>query len=693
MGEMYKKIFEPYQLKTGDVLKNRIIYPNAQQTYVVGPEEWPTPAMIDDMMEFGYSGASLMCFGQFDEHGGGAVPNKHTGKKSEMPGFDYSLPGTWNYLSQTAFAAHCRHTKLLVKLAPAFPKGYSYWGGDAASLFPPIENDPRLRRAKSGMNDFMHKRPTMTMEEMKARIAPKEMIKDVIQDLVDLCKRYKKAGWDGMSFRADRFIDAATNIREDEYGGEIENRGRFQLELYTAIKEACGKDFIIEIALMGNSPYGHDGLIPHGYSEEEFIRFCMLVEDVVDIVEVREQSGVGYQCCGYNSTLHDHPCLKWAEDLRNAGFKGTIAVNGGFADPVEMEEILEKGVVDFISIGRALRAEPRFIQKLRTEGKEQPTPCLRCNKCHCEPSKPIIAGCAVNPRNALANHLPVIEKPTDHPKKVAVIGGGPIGMRAACMAAEKGHDVTLFEKDEALGGKTRFYAPLYKAQWPMDRYRLWCIDELDRRGVKVRLNCAPEPEELTAEGFDAVIACTGSKEKRPPIQGADAAGVWLDQDVYEGKAELGQNIVIVGGGTVATETAMYLASIGKNVTILTRAYTLMRNEARPHGPFTQFEFIDPEKGYGGVGSAWGIYDNLKPVYEVTTTMITPKSVSYVDSDGIETVIECDSVVVSGGYEPLTGEALKYGTCTDEFYMAGDCDIRSSELMSGNLQAYGAVVLL
>ena len=692
MGEKYKNVFLPYQLKTGDVLKNRIIYPNAQQTYVVGPETWPTEKMIDDMMEFGYSGASLMCFGQFDKFGGGAVPGKHTGGKSEMPAFDYDDPGTWNYLAQTAAAAHFYHTKLLVKLAPAFPQGYTYGGGDAGSLFPAVEDD-RLRKPKHGMNDFQRKRVRFTMEEMKARCAPKEVIQEVIQDLVKLCLRYKKAGWDGMSFRADRFIDACTNLRDDEYGGEIENRGRFQLELYTAIKEACGKDFIIENAMMGNSPYGHDGNIPHGYTEEEFIRFVKLVEDVVDIVEVREQSGAGYQCIGYNSRPNVHPSLDYARHLREAGFKGTIAVNGGYSDPEEMEEILKEGIVDLISIGRALRAEPRFIQKLHTEGKEEPTPCLRCNKCHGDPSRPFIASCSVNPKNSLAHHLPVIDKPAARSKKVAVIGGGPIGMRTACMAAEKGHQVTLFEKADTLGGKTRYYAHLYPSQWPMEKYRLWLIDELDRRGVEVKMNCAPDPEDLKAQGFEAVIACTGSVEKRPPIEGADAAGVWQPTDVYEERAELGQKVVIVGGGSVATETAMYLAEKGKDVTVLTRSYTLMPKEGRPHGPHALFELIDPEKGYGGLGSAWSIFDNLKPIYEVTTKKITPNSATYVQADGTEVTIECDSVIVSGGYEACTAEALKYGSCTDEFYIAGDCDARTSELMTGNVAAYGAVVLL
>lgn len=691
MATEYNKVFLPYQLKTGDVLKNRIIYPNAQQSFMVGPETWPTEAMIDDLADFCYSGASLMCFGQFDKFGGGAIPTKHTGKKSHFPGFNYEDPGTWNYLAQIATTAHMYSTKVLVKLAPAFPQGYNYWGGDAAALFPPVD-DIRLKMPTQGVGDFRQKKSQLTMEEMKARCAPKEMIQQVIQDLVDLCVMYKRAGWDGMSFRADRFIDACTNVRDDEYGGEIENRGRFQLELYTAIKKACGDDFIIDIALMGNSPYGHDAKIPHGYTEDEFIRFVKLVEDVIDIVEVREQSGVGYQPNNYNSTLHDHPCLNYAKHLREAGFKGTIAVNGGFNDPEEMEAILEEGIVDLISTGRTFRAEPKFMNKLRSGGKEVPAPCIRCNKCHGSPVKVPVCGCSVNPKVAIGHRLPAIIKPVEHSKKVAIIGGGPIGMRTACFAAERGHQVTLFEKADTLGGKARYYASIYPSQWPMERYRLWLIDELARRGVEVRLNCEPTPEALKAEGFESIIACTGSSEKRPPIEGADLPGVWQDQDVYEGRAEVGQKVVVVGGGIVATETAMYLASLGKDVTILTRQEILMLGESRPHGPHTSFEVIIPEKGYGGIGGAWVIYDNLKPIYEVTTTKITPTSVTYVQ-DGAEVTIDCDSVIVSGGYEPCVAEALKYSECTHEFYIAGDVNKKSTCLLDGTLDGFGKACLL
>jgi NADPH-dependent 2,4-dienoyl-CoA reductase/sulfur reductase-like enzyme len=295
----------------------------------------------------------------------------------------------------------------------------------------------------------------------------------------------------------------------------------------------------------------------------------------------------------------------------------------------------------------------------------------------------------------MLHHLPAILKPVAKEKKVAIIGGGPIGMRAACYAAQRGHKVTLFEKTDFLGGKMK-YAAMYPNLWPHERYRQWLVDEVGRRGVEVRLNTEPTPEDLAAEGFEAIIACTGSSEKRPPIQGADATGVIVSEDIYEGRVQpesLGDNVVFVGGGAVATETAMYLAGLGKNVTVLTRQHALMQSQAGPHGVHKQWELIIPELGYGNVASAWAIYDNLKPVYEVNTTAITPKSVTYVDAEGKETTVQADTVIVSGGYRPHTEEALRYSSCTKEFYLAGDCDKRNDDLRRGNFSAYGKAMLL
>lgn len=287
----------------------------------------------------------------------------------------------------------------------------------------------------------------------------------------------------------------------------------------------------------------------------------------------------------------------------------------------------------------------------------------------------------------------IIPAPSGKSKKVAVIGGGPIGMSCARYAAERGHQVTIFEKNDRLGGKAGFYGPLYPQKWPMNRYINWLADELGRRGVTdIRLNTEATPEVIKAEGFDAVFACTGSHEICPPIEGADAAGVWKDEDVYFGNVNPGQKVVIVGGGSVATETAMYLASLGKDVTILTRQETLMIGEFRIRGPHMAFEVVEPELGYGGIGGAWVKYENLKPVYHATTTRITPNTVTYV-KQGKEFTIEADTVIVSGGYQANTDEAIKFADCTKEVYIVGDAVKNCTSLMEGNREAYGYASLL
>ena len=712
MSTEYKNIFKPVMLKSGVVLKNSLIYPNAQQSYVTGIEESPNEAMITDFADFCRSGASLMNFGHFGSMGGGAAAHTGDEKKKNLlrsdapaayhkelpeqaPFFDYSDARTFNKVAQIAQTAHMFGTKVIVKLAPSF-SGKSFEGGDAKSLFPMPEGDDRLASFTEVVEMFPHVfqwygKGGKTMEQMKASLATAEEIKAGIDELIEMLKKYKRFGWDGVSMRGDRFFDASTNIRDDEYGGDVAGRARLFYECFKRIKEEIGEDFICEVAMPHESPYGHDCQIPHGYTEEEMIEFIKILEPYIDIVELRERSGSGYQNHGYNSSLKVHPVLEGAKHLRDAGYKGLIAVNGGFNDADDMESILADGVVDLISTGRTFRAEPKFMEKLRTDGKEIPTPCLRCNKCHGPEAG--VCGCSVNPKDAIGHRLPSTIPAPGKPKKVAVIGAGPVGMNAARYAAERGHQVTIFEKGDRLGGKAGYYAPLYPQKWPLDRYIKWQIEELARRGVNdIRLNTCPDPDDIAKEGFDAVIACTGSHEICPPVEGADSEGVWLDEDVYKGNVDPGDKVVIVGGGSVAAETAMYLASEGKDVTILTRQETLMINEFRIRGPHMAFEVVEPELGYGGIGGAWVKYDNLKPVYHAHTKKITPQSVTY-EKNGEEFTIEADTVIVSGGYKADTEEALKYSQCTKEFYMAGDAVKNCTSLMEGNRRAYGLASLL
>ena len=265
-------------------------------------------------------------------------------------------------------------------------------------------------------------------------------------------------------------------------------------------------------------------------------------------------------------------------------------------------------------------------------------------------------------------------------------------MRAACFAAENGHSVTLYEKNDYLGGKMK-YTDVFQFKWPLKRYRDWMKDELGRRNVEVHLNCRPTPQELTEKGYDAIIACTGSVAVRPNVPGADSEGVWTAEDVYMERAVLGQRVIVVGGAGVATETALHLAQIGKDVTIISRKEELAMDVYNKHdGLHVHSEVILPELGYGGYIPAWRCYDSFTEILGATTVAVTPTSVTY-EKDGVKTTVEGDSVVVTGGYKSLRKEALSYAGCAPEFYMAGDVEEESNDLQQGNVSAFGKASLL
>jgi 2,4-dienoyl-CoA reductase-like NADH-dependent reductase (Old Yellow Enzyme family)/thioredoxin reductase len=682
----YKKLLEPYTLQNGLTLKNHITFPNALHTLSQGPENHPAEIQIAEVTEVCSSGASLVSYRHYSRFGGGSFGNRalsDTVDKAHFPLCDYTNPAVQNYVCQIAAQAHMNGSKILVKMEQTFPDGMTYGGGDARSLFP-LPADSKIKLPPHGK--------TLTMEEMKARICPKEKFPEIIAEMVTLLKKYQSWGFDGMSFRCDRYIDQDTNLREDEYGGEIENRARFTYELFSAIRKELGSKFIIEGILPSPQTHGHDGELPHGYDWSEVIRFAKMFDGLIDILQIRIETMAGYHPTGDNSRPHEHPQLAMCRAIKEAGVcKTTISANAGFIDPDDMEAAIESGDCDLISAGRAFLAEPEYVRKLYSYQTERPIPCVQCNKCHGTNGGPWLAFCTVNPRSGLWHRMPYIEKKSLHKKKVAVIGGGPIGMRAACLAAQQGHQVTLFEKTDWLGGKLRF-AEIYELKWPFKRYRDWLVDELSRRQVTVQLNTAPPPEDIRAAGFDAVIAATGSVAQRPPVDGADSPGVWSSEDVYEGRAELGQTVVVVGGAEVGTETAIHLARQGKDVTVISRSDMLMPEEWRPHGPHWAYAVLEKGLDYGGTVPSWYIYDNLTEVCSASTTHITPTSVTYV-KDGQERTIHCDSVVVNGGYRKCKENALSYASAVPEFYLVGDVKDDCSNIQQGNVSAMGVAYLL
>lgn len=386
-------------------------------------------------------------------------------------------------------------------------------------------------------------------------------IEGMIEDFAYQCSELKRIGFDGVTlyccYRASilaNSIDPVLNQRTDKWGGStLEERSRLPLTVFRRIKEACGQDFLIEIQTSAETE------VP-GYDVEYWLDFCKLCEGLVDIFQIRGWDGSYTHVGGYNSSKESPWNLKFAEKFKKRGIRALVAPVGGFGDPDTMEQFIAEGKTDLISMARQYLADSSMGEKLREGRGEDVTPCLRCmGKC---------TRCSVNPYAALVTE-PDLFHPTGKKKRIAVVGGGPAGMRAAITAVDMGHDVTLYEKNFKLGGQM-IIAGMPDFKWNLRDYNLWMRRQVEKSGCKVHLSTEATPELIKSGGYDAVILAMGSVPKSIPVTGADSKNVYLLDDAFLKEQELGKRVVIVGGGASGKEAALYLARQGHEVTLLTR---------------------------------------------------------------------------------------------------------------------------
>jgi 2,4-dienoyl-CoA reductase-like NADH-dependent reductase (Old Yellow Enzyme family)/thioredoxin reductase len=664
VSKKYQNLLSP--IKVGNVVfKNRMTASPSKPHFIQGPEPYPTDSVITHFANKAKNGAALVtCTGI---RPASAMASYYQPQKWEPHPSDFNPERTWfmlgghgagydaydgrcqNYLAQLSEAIHFYGSKASMGIGAYVPPQY-----DVSSGIPSIAVYGDGSASKVG-------------EEI-----PVELLDGIADEYALQAALLKQCGFDmvflHMSYRAGflgRFLSPLTNRRTDQYGGSLENRARFPLMVADRIKEKCGKDFLIEASMSGCDPEPgtkflcESGLpaIP-GVTLEDAIKYAKMFTGHIDLLILKAPQIDHAHPTGFNPERT--PFFYMAEAIKKSGAGIKVVTSGGYQDLDICEDIIASGKADFIAMARSWISNTDY-GGLAYEGRgEDVVPCLRCNGCHVSSYfDPWSSTCAVNPTWGIEHRVDRLIKPPTRKKKVAVIGGGPAGMEVALVAADRGHQVTLYEKSGALGGLLKT-ADGVSFKWPQRDFKNYLVRQIGKnKNVKVRLNTEVNPEMLKKEKYDAVLAAVGSEPIVPDIPGGGGKNVVYAKDVYGHEAALAKDIVVIGGGEVGVETGMHLAEKGHNVTLLEMTDMLAR-DAVPIHYYSMFR------------EAWEKLQNFKPILRARATAIGPGSVTYIDADGAEHTVKAGNVVIAVGMKPQHDLALKFYGAGDRFYMIGDC---------------------
>lgn len=471
--------------------------------------------------------------------------------------------------------------------------------------------------------------------------------------------RLRRAGFDMVMAHAahgwliGQFFSPDVNRRTDEYGGSIENRCRFAKRVLTRIRAAVGPDFPITLRINGSDE------TPAGLKIGECVAICRELEPFVDAFHVSAGTMLAPETLDRMHAPMFAPrghLLDYAAAVRAAVRVPVVSV-GGHGVPEDMERALREGRADVFALGRQLLADPDFAEKARTGRALTIRPCQRCGTCQSCRFSLGTARCAVNPEIGHEALYAGIGR-AETAKRVIVVGGGPGGMRAAIAAARRGHRVTLYEKEERLGGLLRHCAA---APFKRDLARLLAALETELRalGAEIVTGCALTPEQAAAMRPDALIAALGAVERRPGLPGAERAMTALEAE-QRGVEE--NSVVVVGGGLVGCETAIWLAGQGKAVTLLQRGDALARDANFRHGKSVRREL-----------ERCGV----RVCLNTACRAVTPDGVLAVRG-GAEERLRADAVVLAAGLTPLRSEAERFRDAAPIFRAIGCC-VRPGQL--------------
>lgn len=524
-------------------------------------------------------------------------------------------------------------------------------------------NDPEQEKGPRGPQPMLDKNgnpvpmgldygepPHNAFEFGVQRYLTEERMDELIQATIQHAKEWKALGADGgyvdfFNFPVGHFLRSDLNHRTDQYGGSLENRMRLPLRLLKELRAALGDHFLLTICC---PPVKHDA--QQGMPLEELAVFLKAADPYIDLIQLR-MSKPDHE--------HNDECISaiGSAYLKEQGVKTPIAINTYYKDISQMDRVIAEGKADFIAPGHMFICNENLGELIEQGRGEDANPCIECHCCRgTSKTGDWMSQCTINPEMGIEYRLPYIVRPVTRRKRVAVIGGGPGGVKCAMYLADRGHTPVIFEASDELGGQIKM-AKYAEFKWELLRYLDFLKAQVKKKGIEVRYNTVATPEMIEAEGFDTVVAACGADPKAPDIEGVENAR-WNPVTVFGNEDKIGHKVVVIGGASSASEAAIQLSKLGHEVVQLSRreciAYDLNAIRSTP--------YMNMLAANSGVTTE----------HRVRTTKIEKGAVHYVDTQNVEHVVQCDDIVAAGGMKPRADLAMSFANCADEFYMIGDC---------------------
>ncbi len=664
MKQEYEALFTPWSIGNCEI-KNRIVLAPMGGTCIFG---WTEPNHFDKE-------AAKLLKTIAENNVGLIIPGIAPVKDIMMGAWLYQHKWKFAQLKKFMDEVHATGAKLFVQMTAGFGRSMALsammtmmiHNKVIGTIAKPIMDPEYLTTAPSEL-------PNRWAEDVTTKAMTKKQIDDIIYAFGETARLCKEAGVDGVEVHAvhegyllDQFTLPYTNYRTDEYGGSFENRYRFPVEICQEIKKKCGKDYPVSLrfSVVSKTKGFQSGAVPG----EEYTEVGRTMEEAEKAAKYFQDVGYDMLNCDngtYDAWYWAHPpqymptnCnLEDVAHIRQ--FVDIPVVCAGRMTPGVAAKAIADGKIDAMGVGRQFLADPTWVTKMIEDKEEEILPCICCHNACFDMAKHgksacdqdlndsmHMCRCAVNPTTMQSKKYKIVK--TKHLKKVAIIGGGIGGMECARVLKLRGHDPVIYEKSDVLGG---VFIPAAAPDFKENDKQLIDWFRLQVKNLDIPVHFHTEITDVSQLDADVIVIATGSKAKVPPIPGIEKA---MDAVTYLNGAEVGNKVVVIGGGQTGSEIAFDLHRKGKKPVIVEMMDDLMsiKNLCLANSSFLRDYFKA----------------NHVPVYLNTKTKeITDTEVVVVGKDGREERIPYDNVVYSTGYTP-TPIAKQSGNT----YYVGDCN--------------------